>query len=82
MTPLTIDGRLVYGLVVEVGRGLRVRLAEAEYEWLGLFEGRLVEVRLTGRPAATFHVLSASYVDPGWRWLMLAATPGRARAAG
>jgi hypothetical protein len=75
MTPVTVNGRLVYAACVETGRGLRVRLDADEAERLGLFEGHMAQVGVRGHAPAAYHVLSVVAVDPCWVWVELSVAP-------
>jgi hypothetical protein len=46
---LTLNGREVWGYVVELDGGLRIRFDLTDWERLGLYRGQRVPVRRTGR---------------------------------
>src|SRR5438105_2119825 len=66
MDPITVGGRQIYAAWTRTGRGLRVRLATEEVEWLGLFAGQVVPVGTRGEGPTTHHVLSVVPVGTGW----------------
>jgi hypothetical protein len=63
MVPVELDGKLIYGVVVGDGTGVRVRVTVDEFEQLGLAPGRQVRVEAPGQ-VGTFLLTAADEAPP------------------
>lgn len=69
MVPITLDGKLVYGVLVADGAGARLRLSLDEADQLGLVPGRQVRIEAPGQSGT--YLLAASDDVPPFVFLRL-----------
>ena len=75
---VAVNGSELSGYAIDLGDGLRLRLALDDWERLGLFRGKRVPVRLPGRDDCWLYVVEA-VAHPPLVWVTLAV---RVRSAG
>jgi len=69
-TAIQLNGFAVWGFVIEIGRGLRLRLSVDDWERLGLNPGQRIQVRIPNRFDAWLIVAELVEVPPVV-WVML-----------
>jgi hypothetical protein len=69
-TAIQLNGSVIWGFAIEMGRGLRLRLSMDDWERLGLNPGQRIRVRLPNRFDASVIVAEMVGVPPAV-WVLL-----------